>query len=357
MTATPAASGATTAAARMVSARRRHMRNYVLRRLGLYLFTVWAAVTLAFVLFRIMPGDPIAILLSQLSLLEGKQQAGAENLVMTYRALFGLDQPIHVQYVLFIRNLFSGFDFGPSFVAFPTRAQELIGRQLPWTVILFSVSMVLAWLAGTALGALIGWMRRNRLASVASGLLTLLQITPVYLLAIALIVVLGYRLGWLPTGRPYDSHLQPALTWEFLGSVVRHMILPMLSMVLVWGASWAMGMRQLIISILGEDYLSYAKAKGLRPAVILKDYAFRNALLPQIAGLAIALGSTLNGAYIVEVIFGIPGLGELFVRAMAVRDYNVMQGVVVLSMVGVLTAGLIIDLSLPLFDPRIRVAH
>ena len=357
MAATTTASASAASAAQLASARRRSMRNYVLRRLGLYLLTIWAAVTLAFLLFRIMPGDPISILLSQLSLLEGKRQVGAENIVMTYRALFGLDQPIHVQYVLFIRNIFSGFDFGPSFVAFPTKAQELIGRQLPWTVILFSTSMMLAWLIGTALGTLVGWMRRTRLASIASGLLTLLQITPVYLLAIALIIVLGYRLGWLPTGRPYDAHLQPAFTWEFLSSVVRHMILPMLSMVLVWGAAWGMGMRQLIISILGEDYLSYAKAKGLRPGVILKDYAFRNALLPQIAGLAIALGSTLNGAYIVEVIFGIPGLGELFVRAMAVRDYNVMQGVVVLSMVGVLTAGLIVDLSLPLLDPRIRVSH
>jgi peptide/nickel transport system permease protein len=355
MAATPAAPAAT--AAGMASARRRHMRNYVLRRLGLYLVTVWAAVTLAFVLFRLMPGDPIAILLSQLSLLEGKQQAGAENIVTTYRALFGLDQPIHLQYILFIRNIFSGFDFGPSFVAFPTKAQVLIARHLPWTVILFTISMMLAWFSGTALGALIGWMRRNRLASIAAGILSFLQIMPVYLLAIALIVILGYRLGWLPTGRPYDSHLQPAFTWEFLSSVARHMILPMLSMVLVWGAAWAMGMRQLIISILGEDYLGYAKAKGLRPGVILKDYAFRNALLPQIAGLAIALGSTLNGAYIVEVIFGIPGLGELFVRAMAVRDYNVMQGVVILSMVGVLTAGLVVDLSLPLLDPRIRVAH
>jgi len=339
------------------SARRRGARNYVLRRIGLYLLTVWAAITLAFILFRIMPGDPISILLAQLSILEGKQQVGAQNIVATYRAMFGLDDPIYIQYVAFLRNIVTGFDFGPSFVQFPTRAQELIARHLPWTVLLFSTSMLLAWIIGTAIGTVVGWMRRTRLASLTSAFLTLLQVTPVYLMALALIIIFGYRLGWLPTGKPYDAHLQPALTWEFISSVMWHMVLPMLSMVLVWGAAWGMGMRQLVISILGEDYLVYAKAKGLSPRIVLKDYAFRNALLPQVAGLAIALGATLNGAYIVEIIFGIPGLGELFVKAMAVRDYNVMQGVVILSMIGVLTMGLVVDLSLPLLDPRIRVAQ
>lgn len=345
-------------AAQAAAARRRGVRNYIARRLGLFVLTAWAAITLAFLLFRLMPGDPISIMLAQLSLAQGKDQAeGAQQIVATYRTMFGLDQPVYIQYALFFRNIVKGFDFGPSFVAFPTKAQTLILRQLPWTVGLFSTSMLLSWLIGTAIGTAIGWMRRTRLASLAAGLLTLLQIAPVYLLAVALIIFLGYRLGWLPTGRPYDPQLQRAFTWEFISSVLRHMILPILSMVMVWGASWAMGMRQLVISVLGEDYLLYAKAKGLSSGVILKDYAFRNALLPQVAGLAIALGATLNGAYIVEVIFGIPGLGELFVRAMAVRDYNIMQGIVLLSMLGVLVAGLIVDLCMPLLDPRIRVAQ
>ncbi len=338
-----------------VAARRRAVRTYILKRFGLFLLTAWAAITLAFMLFHLMPGDPISIMLAQLSLAQGKQVAeGSQLIVNTYRRMFGLDQPIYVQYVLFFRNVLNGLDFGPSFVAFPTSAQTLILRQLPWTVGLFTTSMILAWALGTAIGTVIGWLRRSRFASVAAGILTLLQIAPVYLLAVALIIFLGYRLGWLPTGRPYDPQLQRAFTWEFISSVLRHMVLPVFSMVLVWGGAWAMGMRQLIISVLGEDYFAYAKAKGLAPRTILKDYAFRNALLPQVAGLAIALGATLSGAYIVEIIFGIPGLGELFVRAMAVRDYNIMQGIVLLSMLGVLAGGLIVDLILPLLDPRIR---
>ncbi len=353
-----ASTAASLRVAQTAAARRRGVRDYFLRRIGLFFLTAWAAITLAFLLFRLMPGDPVSIMLAQLSLAQGKNQAeGAQQIVASYRAMFGLDLPIYVQYVYFFRNVLSGFNFGPSFVAFPTPAQTLIFRQLPWTIGLFTTSMLLAWGLGTALGTAIGWLRRTRLASLAAGVLTLLQITPVYLLAVALIVFLGYRLHWLPTGRPYDAHLQRAFTWEFISSVLQHMVLPVLSMVLVWGASWAMGMRQLIISVLGEDYLVYARAKGLAPGTILKDYAFRTALLPQVAGLAIALGATLNGAYIVEVVFGIPGLGELFVKAMAVRDYNIMQGIVLISMLGVLFAGLIVDLALPLLDPRIRVTQ
>jgi peptide/nickel transport system permease protein len=337
--------------------RRRGVWRYYLNRIGLFLLTAWAAITLAFLLFHLMPGDPISIMVTQLSLAAGKSQQSAYDIVEAYRAMFGLDQPLFAQYLLFLKNILTGFHFGPSFVAFPTPAEEIIFRHLPWTVGLFTTSMLISWVVGTTLGTVLGWLRRSSLASIAAALVTLLQITPVYLLAIALIIFLGYRLGWLPTGRPYDAHLQRAFTWEFISSVARHMVLPMLSMVLVWGAAWTMGMRQLVISILGEDYLLYAQAKGLSSRTVLKDYAFRNALLPQVAGLAIALGTTLNGAYIVEVIFGIPGLGELFVRAMAVRDYNVMQGIVVLSMLGVLFMSLLVDLALPLFDPRIRVTE
>jgi peptide/nickel transport system permease protein len=155
--------------------RRRGMRNYVLRRIGLFLVTAWAAITLAFLLFRLMPGDPISIMLAQLSLAQGKNQAeGAQKIVETYRAMFGLDLPIYVQYIYFFRNILNGFNFGPSFVQFPTQAQALIMRALPWTIGLFSTSMLLAWLLGTIVGTGIGWLRRTRFASLAAGLLTLL---------------------------------------------------------------------------------------------------------------------------------------------------------------------------------------
>ncbi len=240
---------------------------------------------------------------------------------------------------------------------FPKPAKSVILRSLPWTLGLVSTSVILAWFLGTAWGTFMGWFRRHRLAGLAAALSTLVQVTPVYFVGIGLIILLAYNLGWLPAQHAYEPQLQPAWNAEFLSGVIRHAILPMLSMVLVWTAAWGMGMRQLIISVMGEDFLLYSQAKGLAPGIILRDYAFRNALLPQLAGLAIALGSTLNGAYIIEYIFQYPGLGYTFIIAMGNRDYNVLEGIIILSILGVLAASLIVDLCLPLIDPRIRVSQ
>lgn len=328
--------------------------DYVLRRFGVYIFTVWGAITLSFFVFRLMPGDPMRIVFAQFQEQTG-QAIGTREMAEAYKKLFGLDKPLFIQYFLYLRNVFiGGFDLGPSFIAFPTKARDLVLRQLPWTLSYFTTSMLIAWAIGTGLGALMGWMRRRRLSSIAVVISTLLTITPVYIMAIALIIFVGYQLKLLPPGQPYDPGMTPSWSWEFIRSLLRHAIMPMASMVLVWGASFTIGMRSLMISVLGEDFLIYARAKGLAPATILKDYAFRNALLPQVVGLGIALGATLNGALIIEALFLLPGLGGLFVRAMGIRDFNVMQGVVLISSIAVLTLGLIVDLILPLLDPRIR---
>ncbi len=330
--------------------------RYVWKRFGIYLLTIFGAVTIAFIFFRLMPGDPLSIVFSQLQKENlGRVTAGPE-VALAYKKLLGLDQPLIVQYFLFLRNvLLRGFDLGPSFVAFPTSTREIIFRQLPWTIGYFTTAMLIAWIIGTAIGAGLGWLRRSGLTSIAVGIATLLNITPVYILAIAAIILLGYQLKLLPTGQPYDPGLTPNWSdFEFIKNVLRHAILPITSMVLVWGASFTLGMRSLMISVFGEDYLTYAKAKGLSPMMILRDYAFRNALLPQVTALGIALGSTINGVLILEAIFVIPGVGGLFVRAMAIHDFNVMQGIVLLATVAVLTLSLIVDLILPFLDPRIR---
>lgn len=329
---------------------------YILRRFGVYLFTVWGAVTLAFIFFHSMPGDPFSIIFSALEKERIGRVTGGPEVAAAYKRMLGLDQPLYIQYFLFLRNvLIRGFDLGPSFINFPQGTREVIFRQLPWTIGYFTSAMLIAWGIGTLFGALLGWMRRNGFASVAIGFATLLQITPVYIIAIAAIIYLGYKLHWLPTGQPYDPGLMPNWRdWQFIKNVLRHAIMPVSSMVLIWGASFTLGMRSLMISVLGEDYLTYAKAKGLSPVIVLRDYAFRNALLPQVTSLGIALGSTINGVLILEAIFVIPGIGGIFIRAMALHDFNVMQGVVLLSIVTVLTLGMIVDLLLPFLDPRIR---
>ncbi len=328
--------------------------KYVLSRVGWYVLTLWGSFTLAFIVFHLMPGDPMEVLLGNLSRMQAAR-VGTQQIVAYYRQLFGLNQPLYVQYLLFFRNvIFRGLDFGPSFMAYPNTARDLIFHQLPWTLGLFTGAMLISWLLGTVVGVFMGWLRRRKLTTLVTWITVLLQATPNYLLALLLIIYIGYKFRWLPPYGPYDNGLQPALTWELIRSLLIHMILPMLSLVLVLGAGWAISMRSLMISVLGEDYLLYAKARGLMPFAILKDYAFRNAMLPQLAALAITLGTTLTGTYIIEVIFHIPGLGDLFIRALGFRDYNVLQGIMIFSIFAVLTASLIIDLILPLLDPRIR---
>ncbi len=329
---------------------------YVLRRFGIYLITVWGAVTLAFIFFHSMPGDPFSIIFSTLEKENIGRATGGPEVAAAYKKMLGLDQPLIVQYFLFLRNvLLRGFDLGPSFINFPQGTREVIFRQLPWTIGYFTSAMLIAWGIGTLLGALLGWLRRKGFTSLVVAIATFLQITPVYIIAIAAIIFLGYQLKWLPTGQPYDPGLIPNWRdWNFIKNVLWHAVMPVSSMVLIWGASFTLGMRSLMISVLGEDYLTYANAKGLRPATVLRNYAFRNALLPQVTSLGIALGGTINGVLILEAIFVIPGIGGIFVRAMAMHDFNVMQGVVLLSIVTVLTLGLIVDLCLPFLDPRIR---
>jgi peptide/nickel transport system permease protein len=329
---------------------------YIARRFGIYLITVWGAVTLAFIFFHAMPGDPFSIIFSALEKENIGRAGGGPEVAAAYKRMLGLDQPLIIQYFLFLRNvLIRGFDLGPSFINFPQGTREVIFRQLPWTVGYFTSAMFIAWGLGTVAGALLGWIRRNGFASIAVTIATLLQITPVYIIAIAAIIILGYQLGWLPTGQPYDPGLIPNWKdWGFIKNVLWHAVMPVSSMILIWGASFTLGMRSLMISVLGEDYLAYANAKGLKPMLVLRDYAFRNALLPQVTSLGIALGSTINGVLILEAIFVIPGIGGIFIRAMALHDFNVMQGVVLLSIVTVLTLSLIVDLCLPFLDPRIR---
>jgi len=330
------------------------MIAYYGKRFLVYLFTLWGAMTLSFVAFRSMPGDPMTIVMAQLTRSTGKV-IGSPAVAEYYRNLFGLDKPMFVQYLVYLRNIILGpMDLGPSFVAFPKPARELIFSQMPWTLGLMTTSMLLAWLFGTGLGAIAGWLRRSRFSNIVVILSNSIAIIPIYILALGLIFVLGFQLKLLPTNKPYDAHLFPGWNWEFLRSLMLHSILPMLSMILVWGASFTIGMRSLLIGVLGEDYLMYAKAKGLSPMRILRDYAFRNALLPQMAALGIMLGSTINGAFIIEVLFSLPGLGTLFARSMGLRDFNTMQGIVLFSSFTVLTLGLLIDLTLPLLDPRIR---
>jgi peptide/nickel transport system permease protein len=329
--------------------------TYYLRRLGLYLITLWGSLSASFFFFRLMPGDPIAGIIAQL---ESKGQYSSieqsEELVKFYRQEWGLDGSLMEQYFRYFNRVFFHFDFGPSILSYPTPATDLILRALPWTLGLVGVATVLSWGIGVLSGTLVAFTRKSRISEWVTNVCLVLSHIPAFFVALILIIWVSYKWKLLPPNGAYDNKLSPGWDIDFILSVIRFGTLPVLATVIVGFAGWVVGTRALVVSILGEDFLTYANAKGLTPRRILTSYVLRNAWLPQIASLGIILGSVVNGNVIVERLFRYPGVGNLLVDSVGIKDVNTAQAVITMFIFMVLTANLIIDLLLPLFDPRVK---
>ncbi len=330
--------------------------KYALIRFGVYLLSIWGSFTVAFIFFHMIPGDPIATFISSMQQQYSYQVQDAGAMIDAYRAMMGLDGSLFEQYVRYLANVLLRFDFGPSFINFPTPAIHHILRALPWTLGLLGVSTFLAWGLGFLIGGLVGFRRGNPISSLMTNIALVISQIPPYFVALALLFWLAYELALLPSRGAFSASLRPSLTPAYITSVIRHALLPALSVIAVGMAGWLLSTRSLVISILGEDYLQFAEAKGLRRGHILNRYVLRNAMLPQVTGLALSLGFIMNGFYLVEIVFNYPGIGTLFLQAIGLLDYNTVQGIVLITIVVVLTATLIIDLLLPLVDPRVRLS-
>jgi len=328
---------------------------YLLKRIALYLLTIFGAFTVAFIFFRLVPGDPIGAWVQSLQQLS-IQVPDAQRFVEEYRKMMGLDGSIAHQYVQYLKNVLLRFDLGPSFLGFPTPAQVFIMQALPWTIGLLSVATVIAWLLGFIIGGLVGWRRTSSLSSAITNIALVLSQIPAYFMALALLFVLAYWLILLPRRGAFDPAIPKAFTWPFIKSVIQHATMPALALIVVAVSGWLISTRSMVVTILGEDYLMYAKAKGLKGGDILRRYVLRNAMLPQVTGLAMSLGFMLNGSFLVETLFVYPGMGTLFLQSIAMLDYNTVQGIMLMSITVVLTATLLIDLLLPLVDPRIAAS-
>lgn len=329
--------------------------KYFLIRFGVYLVSIWGSFTVAFIFFHLIPGDPIATFVSAMQQQYSYQVQDAGPMIDSYREMMGLDGSLFEQYVRYLGNVLLRFDFGPSFINFPTPAINHVARALPWTLGLLGVSTILAWTLGFLVGGVVGFRRDNPVSSAMTNVALVVSQIPPYFVALALLFFFAYWFTLLPTRGAYSASLQPSLTPAFIGSLVRHALLPALSVIAVGIAAWMLSTRSLVISILGEDYLQFAEAKGLKRNYILGRYVLRNAMLPQVTGLALSLGFIMNGFYLVEIIFNYPGIGTLFLQAIGLLDYNTVQGVVLITIVVVLTATFIIDLLLPLVDPRVKL--
>jgi peptide/nickel transport system permease protein len=326
--------------------------NYLLRRIGFFLGIVWLAASVNFFLPRLTGQDPIREKLMRESMLGGATQAGLEQIIKTYEAKFGLDRPLFVQYLSYLGDMLRG-DFNYSIAHYPNRVIDMLMDALPWTVGLLSITFLLSFLVGTFLGALFGWPRAPGYIRWLFGPLLSLNAIPYFLLGLVLLYLFAFAVKWLPSGGGYERGTLPTWSWKFVLDLVYHAILPALSILLAQMGGWALGMRAMMVTTQGEDYMVFADAKGLHERTLFFRYAVRNAILPQVTGLALVLGQLISGAVLVEVVFQYPGIGSLLFRAIRETDYFVVQGIVFFSIVTIGFATLLLDLLYPVLDPRI----
>ncbi|MFI6574323.1 ABC transporter permease [Nocardiopsis sp. NPDC050513] len=323
------------------------MSRYIGRKLVIYLLTFVIAVTVNWMIPRFMPGDPVRSMLSRASV---SDPAALERMNAYYNEVFGLDTPLHQQYLSFWSGLLRG-DLGVSIMLYPEPVTDVILRAAPFTLALLIPAILLSWIAGNRLGAVAarGKVLDNTILPVGY----VLTATPYMWLALLLAWSLGVVAGAFPVAGGYSYALRPELSWAFTSSLVSHWFLPFLSLFVVALGGWAIGMRNMIIYELEADYANYLQALGA-PRRLIRRYAFRNAMLPQITGLAVQLGTVIAGALLTEIVFNYPGLGTLILDALTNRDFFLLQGIFLFVVVGVLIANFIIDIVYVLVDPRTR---
>ena len=328
--------------------------GYVVPRILLFFAIMWLAATINFVLPRLATGrDPIREQLIAQSMRGGFMSTSMEVMVKEYRVKFGLDEPLPKQYVTYLWNTLR-FDLGKSLTNYPKAVMNLIGEALPWTLGIVSFAIVTSFTLGTILGALIAWPRAPRLLKFTVPFLLTFSAVPFYILGLILIYFFAFQLKWFPIGGGYPIGTVPSFTLGFVTKLVYHAMLPSLSMILASTGGWALGMRGMMVTIQGEDYMNYAEAKGLTDSRIFFGYGVRNAMLPQTTGLALSLGQLIAGAGLVEVVFGYPGIGSLLGQSITQFDYTTIYGIVFFLIVTLGIVLLVLDLLYPLIDPRIN---
>lgn len=323
----------------------------ILRKLGFYLVAFWAAITLNFALPRLLPGNPVDALLSKL------QQAGpvAPGTRVALEDLFGTNskEPVWNQYIDYLNALIHG-NLGTSVTYYPAPVTQVIGQAIPWTLALVGLSTIITFVIGISLGAFAGWRRGTWVDSIIPST-TLLQSVPYFWLALVLVYFFAVGAKWFPISGGYDvNNVTPGLNGDFILSALYYGSLPAITIVLSSIGGWLLGMRNMMVSTLSEDYVTTAEAKGLSPMRVMISYAARNAVLPSVAGFAISLGFVVAGSIIVEQVFSYPGIGNALLEAVQNNDYALMQGLFLIITVAVLAANLIVDLLYVFIDPRTR---
>lgn len=328
------------------------MLRYLLSRLAAYVAVIVFGVTFIFFLPRLLPSDPVEAMLGKI-MAQGQymEEAQVQALRSSLTDAFGLQGSLPQQYGRFMKRVLLTGDFGPSLAMYPTPVKRLILDSLPWTFGLLLTAVLIAWVLGNALGLLVGTRPQWRISRVLEAAAICVYPIPYYVLGLVLSIFLSYVWPIFPLATSVQG--QP-WTWGFAASVAYNSFLPAMSIVLVTFGWWLLSMRALSAGISEEEYVRYARIKGLGERQLLGSYVLRNALLPQVTFLALQLGLIFNGSIICEILFAYPGVGSLIYTAVIQADYNLLMGTVATSIVAVATATLLVDLIYPLIDPRIR---
>jgi peptide/nickel transport system permease protein len=323
--------------------------RYFVRKLGFYLVALWGALTLNFFLPRLIPGNPVEALLARMSQ-TGNPPPGEYKALQALLGVGGSN--IASQYVHYLGQL-AQLNLGVSITDFPVPVTTIISTALPWTIVLVGTATVVAFIVGTALGALAGWRRSKWLDSVIPAT-TFLTAMPYFWLALLLLYLFAVLLRLLPLNGGYDPTLTIGWSGPFIASALEHSILPAVTIVLAQLGGWLLSMRNMTLTTLSEDYVVAAEAKGLSPRRVLIRYAARNAVLPSFTGFAISLGFVVSGSIIMEIVFSYPGIGYELLQAVQNSDYALMQGIFLVITIAVLAANFFVDMLYVFIDPRTR---
>lgn len=323
--------------------------RYVLRRLVLFVITLWVALTINFFIPRLMPGNPAEAMMARF---RGRVNPAA---LKALEAAFGINtqKPLLQQYVDYLGNTVTG-NFGSSLTFFPQPVSTVLATALPWTIGLVGVTTVVAFVVGTLIGLVAGWRRGGVLDSVLPPVFVITGALPFFWVGLLLVLLFSVTANVLPNAGAYDVTLTPGFTADFIGSILSHAILPAVTILIISVGGWILTMRNNVVTILADDYIRMARAKGLSNRRIMYGYAARNAVLPNLAGFAMSLGFVVSGAILVEYTFNYPGVGYMLLQAVNNQDYPLMQAMFVMITITVLVAILLCDFLTVMLDPRAR---
>jgi peptide/nickel transport system permease protein len=327
----------------------------ILRRVIFLFVIIFVASTIVFFIPRISARNPIRQRFNQLAANGGFSPADTEKIIAAYNEKFGLDKPLWQQYLTYMGSLARG-DLGVSLFRYPATVVELIQQALPWSITLLAVTTLLSFIIGNLLGAVAAWPRSPGWLRATATPFVILQGVPPVLVGILLLFFVGFKLALLPLGNAYSTGIIPNWSsFSFWLDVLKHQILPALALILGSVGGWVLSMRGMGVTIQGEDYVNFAEHKGLGGYVIFRDYYLRNAMLPQVTGLALALGLVVTNGVLVEQIFGLPGIGQVLSTAITNNDFLVIYGIVIFITVVIATLMVLAEFLYPILDPRIRL--